>query len=107
MAKTLSERIASRTVRGRAQHLATFLVLRSDIQQAVQDGWPLKHIWETLHEEGKVAFGYQSFRKYVIKLIAVNDKACSPRNSKVPPPPRSSELPGFKWDPVGKKEDLL
>ena len=69
----LSERIADRVVKKKpsrnAQNRAAFLALRQDIQEALADGWPVKTIWETLHEEGKVTFGYQAFRGYVNRLI--------------------------------------
>jgi hypothetical protein len=43
--------------------------MRGDVKQAIDDGWPVKTIWETLHEEGKVSFSYQAFRGYVNRLI--------------------------------------
>ena len=73
MAKSLSERIAARTVKKKpsrsAQNRAAFLALRVDIKQALDDGWPVKSIWETLHEEGKVDFSYQAFRGYANRLV--------------------------------------
>ena len=60
MAKSLSERITARMVKKKpsrsAQNRAAFLALRVDIKQALDDGWPVKSIWETLHEEGKIDF---------------------------------------------------
>ena len=45
MAKSLSERIAARTVKKKparsAQNRAAFLALRIDIKQALDDGWPV------------------------------------------------------------------
>lgn len=73
MAKSLSTRIAERAARKKpsrnAQNRATFLSLRGDVKQALDDGWPVKTIWETLHDEGKVSFSYQAFRGYVNRLI--------------------------------------
>ncbi len=112
MTKTLSERLAARAVKhksnGRSHNLATVLALRGEIEQAIHDGWFVKDIWEALHEEGKVAITYQAFRVYVNRLLLVPEKADSPEKNKTSPlaaPP--SELPGFQWNPVPKKEDLI
>ena len=76
MAKSLSERIAASTVKQApsrsAQNRATFLALRVDIKQALDDGWPVKSIWETLHKEGKIDFSYQAFRGYTNRLILLS-----------------------------------
>lgn len=76
MAKSLSARIAERATRQKpsrsAQNRATFLALKADIKEALDDGWPVKTVWETLHEEGKVTFSYQAFRGYANRLILGN-----------------------------------
>ncbi len=73
MTKNLSVRIAERTAQKKpsrnGQNRATFLAIRGDVKQALDDGWPVKTIWETLHEEGKVSFSYQAFRGYANRLI--------------------------------------
>lgn len=73
MAKPLSARIAERATKKKpsvkTQNLAVVLALRSEIREAIDDGWPVKTIWETLHEEGKVPFSYQAFRGHVNRLI--------------------------------------
>ena len=73
MTKNLSARIAERAARKKpprnGQNRVTFLAMRGDVKQAIDDGWPVKTIWETLHEEGKVSFSYQAFRSYANRLI--------------------------------------
>ena len=73
MAKSLSARIAERIARkkpvGNVRNRAAFLALRGEVKQAIDDGWPVKTIWETLHDEEKVAFGYHPYRRYVNRLI--------------------------------------
>lgn len=78
--KTLSERIAARVKTKRSQNRAAFLALRSEIAQAMADGWPIKTIWQTLHEEGKVSFGYEAFINHVKRLIK------APSAASLPPP---------------------
>ena len=77
MALNLSARIAKRnelqknTTRN-ARNLAAFLAVRLDVKEALDDGWPVKTIWETLHDEGKITVSYQAFRGYVNRLISSN-----------------------------------
>jgi hypothetical protein len=131
MAKSLSARIAERIARkkpaGNVRNRAAFLALRGEVKQAIDDGWPVKTIWETLHDEEKVAFSYQAFRGYVNRLIL-----SPPANGEATPPvvadqsgqaaprsvPQSARTPaewqpkklaatGFTFNRTPKKEDLL
>ena len=137
MAKSLSERIAARSVKKNpsrsAQNRAAFLALRVDIKQALDDGWPVKSIWETLHEEGKVDFSYQAFRGYANRLI-LSPPATEPSTQvpagvpatpvdKAPIPGQDTSAAqqattkahetkpntpvGFTYNPIPNKEDLL
>ncbi len=60
MAKTLSQRIAERAKTKlpskSGKNRAAFLAVRDEVRQSLIDGWPVKSIWETLFDEGKVAF---------------------------------------------------
>jgi hypothetical protein len=71
--KTLSERISARTgekpTPSPKSNRAVVLALRADIQGALDDGWSVLAIYETLNEEGAVLFSYQSFRLYVNRLL--------------------------------------
>lgn len=70
--KSLSKRIAEDMAKQTASRLtnrAAFLVARSDVEQALDDGWPVKDIWRTLYEEKKISFGYHAFCRYVNRLI--------------------------------------
>lgn len=85
MAKNLSERIADRMRNKKAtvgaQNRGAFLALKAEIIQALDDRWPVKTIWETLHEEGKVTFSYQAFRNYVNSLILASKQSAAPKVS--------------------------
>ena len=129
MGKTLSERVATRATKNKpsrsAQNRGTFLALRYEVRQALDDGWPVKTIWETLQEEGKITFSYQSFRGYANRLILSRRKAPVPagvveQDAAAPHGPvpsgqgirdRRSETPtrvvGFRFESEPKKEDLL
>ncbi|MEO8119391.1 MAG: TraK family protein, partial [Rhodoferax sp.] len=70
----LSDRIGKRArgkpspSRGNVNH-AVFLAIRHDVKKALDDGWSILAIFQTLHEEGVVTFSYQAFRRYVNRLI--------------------------------------
>ena len=131
MAKSLSARIAERIARkkpaGNVRNRAAFLALRGEVKQAIDDGWPVKTIWETLHDEGRVAFSYQAFLGYVNRLIlspsangegtapVVADQSGQAAPRSVPQSARTlaewkPEKPaatGFTFNRTPKKEDLL
>lgn len=88
MAKTLSQRIAERAktkvASKKGKNRASFLAVRDEVRQSIEDGWAIKEIWECLHAEGKVSFGYDAFIGYVNRLIL----------HPVTLPPVPSTLPG-------------
>ena len=112
--KTLSERIAERA---KAKPSATphanraiVLALRKDIQQALDDGWSVRAVYQTLYDEGRLTFSYQAFRRYVNQIHL--GKPLPTRHRPAPPssPVRtgtSTAATGFSFDPSPKKEDLL
>jgi hypothetical protein len=122
MAKTLSKRIAARMKKNDAglkkSNRTIFLALRDQIEEALNDGWTVKVVWETLKEEGKVAFSYQAFNGYVNRLIK-NEREKPDAQGTVPATeangksePGRAETPGriprFDWEGrKTKKEDLI
>jgi Family of unknown function (DUF5338) len=71
--QTLSERITARMLANPdcpPQHAnrARFLVMRGQIQSALDDGWSMLAIYKTLHRDGAVQCSYQAFRRYVKEL---------------------------------------
>lgn len=83
--KTLSERISARTgerpTPSPKSNRAVVLALRADIQGALDDGWSVLAIYETLNEEGAVLFSYQSFRLYVNRLLLGKPLPPSPKRA--------------------------
>jgi hypothetical protein len=47
-----------------------FLVLKDDISEALEKGWPMTAIWETLHDEGSFHASYNTFRLYILKYMS-------------------------------------
>jgi hypothetical protein len=126
MPRSLSARIGERAAREtpsrNAKNRAAFLAVRDDVKQALDDGWPRKAIWETLHEEGKIAFSYQAFRTYVNRLIlekrletergrvaGKEERGGKSDEGGVRPVDKNSTagLPGFTFNSTPKKEDLI
>jgi len=124
MEKSLSERIAARAFEKKSpplqshgdenQNRAVFLALRPDIKKALEDGWSIKSIWVTLHEEGKVGFGYDAFLRYTRRLILAptnpnpaqghSGQHDKPTDTK---PKETPQISGFTFNPSPKKEDLI
>ena len=112
--KTLTERIAERAHVKSAcvphSNRAIILALRKDIQQALDDGWSVLAVYQTLYDEGRVTFSYQAFRRYV-NQIHLGKPAPQKRRLKQPGKTaiKSSSAPvsGFSFNPVPNKEELL
>lgn len=88
---------------------AVVLALRADIQQALNDGWSVLAVYQTLAEEGQVTFSYQAFRRYVnqIHLGKTKETAHKPKTPRRIGSDTASGPGGFTFNPVPKKEDLF
>lgn len=127
MSKRLTELIAEEETKRKqkgtgVKNRAVFLVLREDIKEAMKDGWALKQIYRTLHTQKKITFSYQTFVNYANDLILKPKPSLAIINQEAdgktpgqeptaqpaePKPKKSYEPPGFKFDPIAKKEDLI
>ena len=125
MAKRLSIRIAERTGRKtpsrNGMNRGAFLAVRDDVKQALDDGWPVKAIWETLHEEQKITFSYPAFCRYVKRLVVgrrseIGRNVAAAKKGKREPEQegfssgdknRTASLRGFTFNSTPKKEDLI
>ncbi|MDF7677076.1 TraK family protein [Neisseriaceae bacterium ESL0693] len=130
MAKSLSERIAQRVSTKQPSRIGknriSFLAIRDDVRRALEDGWPVKVIWNTLHDEGKIEFGYDAFIGYVNRFIREKkilpvkplteqvkvDKVAPKDKAKTDIQPKSKieasqSIGSFNFNPKPNKEDLL
>ena len=127
MSKKLTDLIAEQETKRKQQgtgvkNRVLFLALREDIKEAMKDGWALKQIYRTLHSQKNITFSYQTFVNYANELILkpkpspVSIKQESSRknpeleqSADTPEviPTKSHELPGFTFNPIAKKEDLI
>jgi len=49
----------------RGKHLVAFLVIKDDVQDALEAGYSMKSIWEHMKETGKLSCRYETFLKHV------------------------------------------
>lgn len=73
MKKSLTENImTSKQGQQRAsarKNKVAFLAMREDISEALEKGWSITIIWETLRDEGSFTATYNTFRLYVLKYL--------------------------------------
>ncbi|WP_430233743.1 TraK family protein [Nitrosomonas communis] len=117
MNHSLSERIAAKvgqnsTRRGK-QSFSTFLALRTEIKQAMDDGWSIKLIWQTLTDEKKINFSYQRFlllvkkqglTRNVVEQIRNTPHQASPSSI---PATKNDQADGFVFNPSINQEELI
>jgi len=132
MSKKLTELIAQAEMQRQQQgtgikNRSAFLALRDDIKEAMTDGWALKQIYRTLHTQQKITCSYQTFVNYANELILkpkqVSKTTTSPslvnqdtkqekpqianRNNTETTIKKPLALPGFIFNPIANKEDLI
>lgn len=117
---------AATTASRYAKNRAAFLALRDEIKQTLDDGWSVKEIWKTLHQEGKVTFGYHAFCRYVKRLAGaprskrgwdhVAIKKEQQKTFEKPHPVRDRQVNNsgtttgirdFTFDPVPHEEEII
>jgi hypothetical protein len=123
MQKDLSYRISQRARDNRssrnARNLAAFLAQRDEIGRALQDGWTVYQVWETLHAEQKIAASYNTFCNQVKRLIVRREHSPFPERgaAQAPSPPARTRRPtkqpeatrpdGFIFSSAPNDEELL
>ncbi len=132
MSKKLTELIAQAEMQRQQQgtgikNRSAFLALRDDIKEAMTDGWALKQIYRTLHTQQQITCSYQTFVNYTNELILkpkqVSNTATPPnlvnQDTQQTPEQKASlnntetrikkppALPGFIFNPIANKEDLI
>ena len=107
MTKTLSERIALFADKNKntgKQFLPAFIALKPDIEQALQDGWTVRQIWNTLHDEKKIKCSYQWFRTLVNRHITDDSKQKQHKSSTKT---AVIDQEGFRFNSATEKEELI
>jgi hypothetical protein len=108
------------------KNLVAFMAVRDDVKVALDAGYAVKTIWANLRETNRINLSYKTFLNYVRRVLgppqepaAVGPvKSEAPSASTVQPlPPTGAEpapvrvmplpMPGFTYNPVPNKEELL
>lgn len=123
----LGEWIKKRKEKTRDKNLVAFLAVKADIQEALNEGYSVKIIWEHMFENKRIEYGYETFLNYTNRMINkkngfnarggkivgnqpnVKDvKSENKENEKTPAKTNDKfEIPGFNYNPIMKKEDLF
>ena len=86
-----------------------FLALLPAIREAIEQGWPMKSLFERHHNE--LQMSYPQFTRYVGVYITgkppARRKDGRPDRRRVPPVSMSGGIKGFVYNPVPCKEDLI
>lgn len=94
-----------------ARNLAAFLAQRDEIRSALEDGWTVYQIWETLHAEQKIVASYNTFCNQVKRLIISRLNKASPRTMRAhqrpSPPPRAADPAGFTFSSTPLKDEEI
>ncbi|MCO6559781.1 MAG: hypothetical protein J6574_01595 [Gilliamella sp.] len=110
MSKNLSQRIAERLRNKKqtkhAKNRADFLVYKTEIEQAMIDGWSVKIIWETLLDEKKITVSYPAFNNYVNKII-IKKKSQPVKEVKNIKKGSITKTDSFNFNSIPNKEDLI
>jgi hypothetical protein len=112
---SLSYRISLRVKDNRssrnARNLAAFLAQRDEIRNALEDGWTVYQIWETLHAEQKVRTSYNTFCNQVNRLIIKREETAFPKTKRAyqsPSPARhAADTAGFTFSSTPLKDEEI
>ena len=70
---------------GRNRHRVNFMAHKTDIAEAIQEGWSVRQIWQQMLEDGQIAMCYSSFCAYVRRGIASESGADAKGRQATPP----------------------
>jgi len=118
MKKSLAENMAacklSQQRSNTRKHKVEFLAMRKDISEALEKGWSITIIWETLREEGSFTVTYNTFRLYVLKYLNGQKPWHSQREFIEQGPAENQDkekkpiaMPSFTFNPIPNVKELL
>lgn len=121
MKKSLTENLTAcqqnqqRTIARKSK--VAFLAMREDISEALEKGWSITIIWETLRDEGSFTATYNTFRLHVLKYLHGQISSYSQKDSieqrrkkqvnNYLTKEKTDGIPSFKFNPIQNPNDLL
>lgn len=125
----LGEWVASKPATHKAKNLAAFIAVRDDVRDALSAGYSVKTVWAHLYESRRIAIKYDAFLGYVHRYLQKpglqqSETSDSQQSgaagagagfsgtpagpaSRSQPRKLSAEMPGFKFNPIPNKDELL
>jgi len=104
----LEDWVKHRAKTRRDRNIVAFLAAASDIRAALTAGYAAKTVWANLYESGRIPFCYDTFLSYLRRNAPDLPEAPRQVQTASPAAPESSaHQPGFHFNPVPKKEELL
>lgn len=107
----ISVRVRDNRSSRNARNLAAFLAQRDEIRNALEDGWTVYQIWETLHAEQKITTSYNAFCSQVNRLIIKREETALPKTKRTyqsPSPPRhAANTAGFTFSSTPLKDEEI
>ncbi|HAU0818312.1 TPA: TraK family protein, partial [Legionella pneumophila] len=91
--------------------------LREEISEALEKGWSITVIWETLRDEGRFTATYNTFRLYVLRYLNGQQSGYSQKEVNDQQPKRlavnqdkekkPTAMPSFTFNPIPNLKALL
>ncbi|HAT1761466.1 TPA: TraK family protein [Legionella pneumophila] len=120
MKKSLTENLTTSKQRQQRtnarKNKVAFLAMREDISEALEKGWSITVIWETLRDEGSFTATYNTFRLYVLKYLngqtsgyLQKDNVQQPKRPAVNQDKEKmpTTMPSFSFNPIPNLKELL
>jgi hypothetical protein len=122
----LAQWVEQRGLQRSDKNLVAFMTVRDDVKLAIDAGYAVKTVWANLRETGRIDLGYKTFLNYVRRCLGPSPEPAAANPAKpattvaaAAPPSRESNpvktpmrvmplaMPGFVYNPVANKEELL
>ena len=122
----LAQWVQHRGLQRSGKNLVAFMAVRDDVKLAIDAGYAVKTVWANLRETGRIDLGYKTFLNYVRRCLGPSPEPATaspvkPATTVAAAAPLSREsnpvktptrvlplaMPGFVYNPVPNKEELL
>jgi len=88
----------------RGRHLAAFLAVKTDVEQALLDGHTRRAICDYLCAHGQLECSYRTFTRMVDRYITIERSSSSTQSNTHP---KKTSADGFAFDPNRPTDELI
>ncbi|GAB2879199.1 TraK family protein [Pseudoduganella ginsengisoli] len=124
----LGEWVASQPATQKAKNLTAFLAVRDDVRDALNAAYSVKTVWAHLYESKRIDIKYDAFLGYVHRYLQKSGQQSESSDSqqsgaagagagfrgkpagpasRSEPRKLSVDMPGFVFNPIPNKDELL